>query len=196
MDFINDVIHGQRGKISERLRFIRHIGLDHNRSPPVDFPDGFGSPALQIPIIISLRGRNGLKRLIDQIISVKLRMVLEAGSDPFPDFDKVIAVFFLGEHPHIAVQITSAGEAVQINHEFDAGLLRPVHRPLQIIEFAVQPSVILFEIKLRAHLAPVARQLGANQVDVPLFQRPDVLVPDGSRRLTPRRRQWPAISAG
>ena len=109
-------------------------------------------------------------------------MVLEAGSDPFPDFDKVIAVFFLGEHPHIAVQITSAGEAVQINHEFDAGLLRPVHRPLQIIEFAVQPSVILFEIKLRAHLAPVARQLGANQVDVPLFQRPDVLVPDGSRR--------------
>ena len=59
---------------------------------------------------------------------------------------------------------------MQIDDKPDAVFFRKSGRILDFIEPLVQPAVILIEVKFRIEFVPVAHDLHANQIDVPLFQ--------------------------
>ena len=180
MNLVDDVVHRQRRQIRIGLRPVGFVRLDHDRRIRVDLPDRLGGHALQIPVIV--RRRHRLHRFVHEIVGIKLRMILEPLCDPSPDLDEMVGVLLLKEHAHVAARNLAARRRMQIDDEFDVVLLRLIHRFLKVVEFAVQPLVILGEIDFRPDRSPVAGLLGADQIHIPLLQGFEVFGADGSRR--------------
>ena len=128
---------------------------------------------------------------IDQIVPPDRRIALETGRNPFPNLDEVVGVGFFIEHRHVPVFIPAARRGVQVDHEPQAVFLisDPKHL-FVVIQLGIEPLVVLFKVALGADLSPVAAELGADQVDIPLFEGLPVVLGElpGRRHHSAQRR--------